>query len=456
VTLTVAIIGRPNVGKSTLFNRLVGGRLAIVDDTPGVTRDWQEAEASIGPLEFTAIDTAGLEEAAAGTLERRMRESTEAVLRRADVALFLIDARTGVTPLDRHFADLLRRSRKPVVLVANKCEGKVATANLAEAYALGLGEPLALSAEHGEGMSDLYDALAAHAPEEPSPESEEAEAEEIEGDVRPAGPLKLAIVGRPNVGKSTLVNRLIGEERLLVGPEAGITRDAIPVDWTWEGRAVRLVDTAGMRRKSRVEAKLEKLAVADTLKTIRLAEVVVLLLDGTLGLEKQDLTLADLVVQEGRALVIAVNKWDVVEDRAKALRAIEDRLEAGLAQVRGVPIVTFSATTGRHVDRLMPAVAAQMERWNRRVKTSELNRWLEGALERHSPPAVQGRRLKLRYATQVSARPPTVALFCSRPMSLPEDYIRYLANGFRESFDLAGVPIRFIVRKPDNPYDKAD
>jgi GTP-binding protein len=453
VTLTVAIIGRPNVGKSTLFNRLVGGRLAIVDDTPGVTRDWQEAEANIGPLEFTAIDTAGLEEAAAGTLERRMRESTEAVLRRADVALFLIDARTGVTPLDRHFADLLRRSRKPVVLVANKCEGKVATANLAEAYALGLGEPLALSAEHGEGMSDLYDALAAHVPEESPVEVDDIE-DDVEDEGRPAGPLKLAIVGRPNVGKSTLINRLIGEERLLVGPEAGITRDAIPVDWIWEDRAVQLVDTAGMRRKSRVEAKLEKLAVADTLKTIRLAEVVVLVLDGTLGLEKQDLTIADLVVQEGRALVIAVNKWDVVKDRAKALRAIEDRLEAGLAQVRGVPIVTFSAATGRHVDRLMPAVAAQVERWNRRVKTSELNRWLESALERHPPPAVQGRRLKLRYATQVTARPPTVALFCSRPMSLPEDYIRYLANGFRETFDLAGVPIRFIVRKPENPYEK--
>jgi GTP-binding protein len=451
VTLTVAIIGRPNVGKSTLFNRLVGGRLAIVDDTPGVTRDWQEAEASIGPLTFTAIDTAGLEDAAPGTLERRMRESTEAVLRRSDVALFLIDARAGVTPLDRHFADLLRKSGKPVVLVANKCEGKTPTANLGEAYALGLGEPLALSAEHGEGLSDLYDALAAHAEHEAFSEADE------EGDeAGPTGPLKLAIVGRPNVGKSTLVNRLIGEERLLVGPEAGITRDAIPVDWTWEGRAVRLVDTAGMRRKARVEAKLEKLAVADTLKTIRLAEVVVLVLDGTLGLEKQDLTIADLVVQEGRALVIAVNKWDLVEDRAKALRAIEDRLEAGLAQVRGVPIVTFSATTGRHVDRLMPAVAAQVERWNRRVKTSELNRWLEGALERHPPPAVRGRRLKLRYATQVSARPPTVALFCSRPMSLPEDYIRYLANGFRESFDLAGVPIRFIVRKPENPYEKAE
>lgn len=455
MTLTVAIVGRPNVGKSTLFNRLVGGRLAIVDDTPGVTRDWQEAEASIGPLHFTAIDTAGLEEAVPGTLERRMRESTEAVLRRADVVLFLIDARAGVTPLDRHFADLLRRSGKPVVLVANKCEGKIATANLAEAYALGLGEPLPLSAEHGEGLSDLYDVLAAHAEPETLVGAGEDEGVD-ESEAVPKGPLKLAIVGRPNVGKSTLVNRLIGEERLLVGPEAGITRDAISVDWTWQGRAIRLVDTAGMRRRARVEAKLEKLAVADTLKTIRLAEVVILVLDGTLGLEKQDLTIADLVVQEGRALVIGVNKWDLVEDRAKALRAIEERLEAGLAQVRGVPVVTFSAATGRHVDRLMPAVAAQVERWNRRVRTSELNRWLEGALERHAPPAVRGRRLKLRYATQVSARPPTVALFCSRPMSLPEDYIRYLANGFREAFDLAGVPIRFVVRKPDNPYDKAE
>ncbi len=446
-SLSVAIIGRPNTGKSTLFNRLVGKRLAIVDDTPGVTRDWQEAPARIGPLEFVAIDTAGLEEAAADSLEGRMRQQTEAVLARADLALFVIDARAGITPLDRHFADLLRRSRKPVVLVANKVEGRQGITGVAEAHALGLGEPIPLSAEHGEGFPDLYDAIAPFAAEE----EPEAAAEEAQ-----TGPLRLAIVGRPNVGKSTLVNRLIGEDRLLVGPEAGITRDAIPVDWTWKGRAIRLVDTAGMRRKAKVEAKLERLAVSDTLQSIRLAEVVVLVLDGTLGLDRQDLIIADLAVQEGRCLIVVVNKWDAVTDRALALSGIEDRLQTGLSQMRGVPLVTMSAETGRHVERLMPTVLRQYERWNRRVPTAKVNRFLEAAIEKHPPPAVRGRRLKLRYATQVSARPPTIALFTSRPMALPEDYVRYLANGFREAFDLPGIPVRILLRKPDNPYADDD
>lgn len=440
-SLTVAIIGRPNTGKSTLFNRLVGKRLAIVDDTPGVTRDWQEAPARIGPLEFIAIDTAGLEEAAATSLEGRMRQQTEAVLARADLALFVVDARAGITPLDRHFADLLRRSGKPVVLVANKAEGRQGTSGVAEAHALGLGTPIPMSAEHGEGLVDLYDAIAPHAEDKGEPEEP------------PGGPLKLAIVGRPNVGKSTLVNRLIGEDRLLVGPEAGITRDAIPVDWTWKDRPIRLVDTAGMRRKARVEQKLEKLAVTDTLQSIRLAEVVVLVLDGLVGLDRQDLIIADLAVQEGRVLIVVVNKWDAVEDRAVTLRAIEDRLQTGLSQMRGVPVITMSAETGRHVERLMPTVLAQYERWNRRISTAKVNKFLEAAIEKHPPPAVRGRRLKLRYATQVSARPPTIALFTSKPTALPEDYVRYLGNGFREAFDMPGVPVRILLRKPDNPYD---
>jgi len=443
-SLTVAIIGRPNTGKSTLFNRLVGKRLAIVDDTPGVTRDWQEAPARIGPLEFIAIDTAGLEEAAAASLEGRMRQQTEAVLARADLALFVVDARTGITPLDRHFADLLRRSGKPIVLVANKAEGRQGTSGVAEAHALGLGTPIPMSAEHGEGLVDLYDAIAPHAEDKGEPEEP------------PGGPLKLAIVGRPNVGKSTLVNRLIGEERLLVGPEAGITRDAIPVDWTWKDRPIRLVDTAGMRRKARVEQKLEKLAVTDTLQSIRLAEVVVLVLDGLVGLDRQDLIIADLAVQEGRVLIVVVNKWDAVEDRAVALRAIEDRLQTGLSQMRGVPVVTMSAETGRHVERLMPTVLSQYERWNRRISTAKVNKFLEAAIEKHPPPAVRGRRLKLRYATQVSARPPTIALFTSKPTALPEDYVRYLGNGFREAFDMPGIPVRILLRKPDNPYDSDD
>jgi len=445
--LKVAIIGRPNVGKSTLFNRLVGKRLAIVDDTPGVTRDRRYGDAEIAGLKFQIIDTAGLEEGRGDAMEVRMRRQTDAALEEADVALFLVDARSGIVPMDRHFADWLRRAPTPVVLVANKAEGREGMANAMEAFALGLGDPIAISAEHGEGMGELFRVLNEYAPEE---EDEAGEGGEI------APPIQLAIVGRPNAGKSTLVNRLLGEDRMLTGPEPGLTRDAIAVDWDWQGNRIKLVDTAGLRRKARIDAKLEKLSVADTLRTIRLAQVVVLVIDGQLGLEKQDLTIADMVEQEGRALVIVANKWDAVDDRALTLRAIEDRVTFSLTQVRGVPVVTLSALTGRHADRLMPAVIGAYERWNRRVKTAQFNRWLGGITQRHPPPAVQGRRVRLRYGAQVKARPPTFALFVSRPLALPDSYVRYLANSLRETFDMGGVPIRIELRKNANPYVDED
>ncbi|HET7593980.1 MAG TPA: ribosome biogenesis GTPase Der [Stellaceae bacterium] len=443
MALKVAIVGRPNVGKSTLFNRLVGQKLALVDDTPGVTRDRREGEASLGDLRFRVIDTAGLDEADEGSLGERMQEQTNRALADADVALFVVDARDGITPLDRHFADLLRRGAAPVVLVANKAEGRGGGSGAMEAFALGLGEPIAISAEHGDGMAELYAALAPYADQAAAGENEAAAAER---------PLQLAIIGRPNVGKSTLVNRLLGEERLLTGPEAGITRDAIAIRWNWQGRAVRLIDTAGLRRRAKVEEKLEKLSVADTLRAIRFAEVVVLVIDAAQMLEKQDLTIAHMVEEEGRALVIAVNKWDMVEDKSAALRKLKDRLETSLPQLQGLRFVLLSALTGAGMAKLMPAVMSTHEAWNRRIATPRLNRWLAAVQQRHPPPLVKGRRLKLRYMTQANIRPPTFALFAATPAALPDSYRRYLVNLLREDFDLPGVPIRMMLRKGDNPY----
>ncbi|WP_340150074.1 ribosome biogenesis GTPase Der [uncultured Sneathiella sp.] len=445
MTFTVAIIGRPNVGKSTLFNRLVGKKLALVDNTPGVTRDRREGEGSISNLNFRVIDTAGLEEKFDDSLEGRMRRQTEIALEEADVALMLIDAKAGVTPLDEHFAGWLRRAKTPVILVANKCEGKAGEPGLMESYALGLGDPVALSAEHGEGMAELFDALLPYE----KTKDEDGNAEDAEDAEKP---LQLAIVGRPNAGKSTLVNYLIGEERMLTGPEAGVTRDAIAVEWEFEGRAIKLVDTAGLRKKARVQKKLEKLSVADSLRVIRMAEVVVLMIDAEETFEKQDLTIAAHVIEEGRALVIAVNKWDKVKDRQGTLKLIRDRLSISLPQVRGIPVITLSALSGRGVEKLMPAVLEVYALWNSRISTARLNRWLEIMLEQHPPPMAKGRRLKIRYMTQVKARPPTFSLFMSSRGELPESYLRYLVNGLRQDFNLPAVPIRIFPRTGKNPY----
>jgi GTPase len=444
MALKVAIVGRPNVGKSTLFNRLVGQKLALVDDTPGVTRDRREGEAALGDLRFRVIDTAGLDQADEGSLGQRMQEQTARALAGADVALFVVDARDGLTPLDRHFADLLRRGTAPVVLVANKSEGRAGGSGALEAFALGLGEPIAISAEHGDGMAELYAALAPYADQAAAGESEAAATER---------PLQLAIIGRPNVGKSTLVNRLIGEERLLTGPEAGITRDAIAIAWDWQGRAIRLIDTAGLRRRPKVEEKLEKLSVADTLRAIRFAEIVVLVLDAMQPFERQDLTIARMVEEEGRGLVLVAGKWDAVTDKQKALKHIGDRLQTSLPQLQGISLVPVSGKTGAGLDKLMQAVVATHETWNRRIPTPKLNRWLADVQERHPPPLVAGRRLRLRYMTQANTRPPTFALFASKPGELPDAYRRYLVNLMRSEFDLPGVPVRMMLRKGKNPYD---
>jgi GTPase len=439
---TVAILGRPNVGKSTLFNRLVGRRAALVDGAPGVTRDRREGRGRIADLEFRVIDTAGLEEAAPTTLAGRMRAQTERSLDLADVVLLVIDAREGVTEPDRHFGGWLRKSGKPVVLIANKAERRAELGAVGESYRLGLGEPVPLSAQHGEGFGELYDRLRDFAP---LPE---------ETTVEEAGerPLQLAIVGRPNVGKSTLVNRLVGEDRLLTGPEPGITRDAIALEWEWHGRPIRLVDTAGLRRRARVEDGLERLSVADTLRTIRFAGTVVLVLDATQLFERQDLTIANLVTEEGRALVIAANKWDAVADKPAAMRQLRDRLDASLAQLHGVPLVPISGLAGTGLDALMKAVLAADAVWNKRVPTPSLNRWLAAIQEHHPPPLVGARRLKLRYMTQANTRPPTFALFASKPGELPDSYRRYLVNALRQDFDLPGTPIRLMLRKGANPY----
>ena len=454
MTFTVAIVGRPNVGKSTLFNRLIGRRIALVDPTPGVTRDRREGEGRIGRLRFTVIDTAGLEEAERGTLESEMRRQTERAVADAALAIFVVDARAGLTPLDRHFAEWLRATGRPVVVLANKCDDG-SDVMAAEAYALGLGTPIAFSAEHGFGMPDLAAAIAGHIP--PAGPRGDADVEEGAEEGGPElgsaeRPLQLAVVGRPNVGKSTLVNRLYGEERVITGPEHGITRDAIAIAWTWQGHAVKLIDTAGMRRRSRVAERIEKLSVGDTLRAIRFAHAVVVVIDATAPLERQDLTIAELVVNEGRAPVIAINKWDLVEDPKATLAEIRHRLDEALPQAHGVPVVTLSALSGRGVDRLLPAVWAAVGLWQRRISTGQLNRWLEQMQERHAPPLSKGRRVRIRYMTQVKSRPPTFALFVGHGTELPDSYIRYLVNGMREAFDMPGVPIRILLRRGRNPY----
>ena len=452
----VVIAGRPNVGKSTLFNRLVGRRQALVSDQPGVTRDRKEGEALMRGRRIRIIDTAGLEEAAPDTLFGRMRASSESAVSMADLVLFCIDARAGITPTDAHFANWLRRQNRPVMLIANKAEGQAGTEAALEAYSLGLGTPLALSAEHGEGISDLMGEIVDRLPDAPRQERRRRRDEEPEEgeeeEERPPGPLHLAIVGRPNAGKSTLLNCLLGEERMITGPEAGLTRDSISVDLHDEHGPIRLVDTAGMRKRARVEQHLERMSVSASIEALKMAEVVVLTLDATLGVHEQDLQIARLIEKEGRACVLALNKWDAVEDRVATRKAISDRIETSLAQVRGIPVVTFSALTGAGVHRLLPAVRKAYEVWNSRVTTGELNRWFEEMLDRHQPPLVDGRRLKLRYMTQVKARPPTFLLFGTRAEMLPDAYKRYLVNGLRETFHMPGVPIRIQLRGTKNPY----
>jgi GTPase len=455
----VAIIGRPNVGKSTLFNRLVGKKLALVDDEPGVTRDRREGDARLSDLAFTVVDTAGLEEGDPETLAGRMRAQTETALVGCDAVLFVVDARAGITAADRHFAAAVRRAGKPVIVVANKAEGLAGRDGAYEAFGLGLGDPIVFSAEHGEGVGELYDALAEVLPAARGDpfEGEKAEAlvvgdEEDGSELDLSKPLRIAVLGRPNAGKSTLLNRILGEDRLLTGPEPGITRDSIGLDTEWRGRRLKLFDTAGLRRRARVTEKIEKLAVADALRAVRFAEVVVLLVDATVPFEKQDLALADLVEREGRALVIGLNKWDLIDDksnRARELRAEADRL---LPQLRGARVIPVSGLTGAHVDRLLEAVLATHEAWNKRISTGRLNRWLAPAVEATPPPAVSGRRVKIRYITQPKARPPFFVLFGNSVESIPESYKRYLVNGLRETFGLIGVPIRLSLRSGDNPY----
>ncbi|MDG5487612.1 ribosome biogenesis GTPase Der [Sphingomonas sp. FW199] len=443
----VAIIGRPNVGKSTLFNRLVGKRLALVDDQPGVTRDRREGEASLLGLDFMVMDTAGYETEDAATLPGRMRAQTEAAVRDADVALFMIDARAGLTPLDEEIARWLRVSDTPVVLIANKAEGRAGESGVIEAMALGIGDPIPMSAEHGEGVVDLFEALRPYC-ERPDEDGEPEEPEDPD-----SAPLKLAIVGRPNAGKSTLINRILGEDRLITGPEAGITRDSIAVDWSWQGRPVRLIDTAGMRKKARVQEKLEKLSVADALRAIDFAEVVVLLLDATKGLELQDLKIADRVLQEGRALIIALNKWDVADDASSLFNGVKAALDEGLAQAKGIPLLTVSAVTGKGIDTLIKVAFETREAWSRRVSTGQLNRWFERAIDANPPPAPGGRRIKPRYITQNKTRPPAFVLFGTRVDQLPESYRRYLVNGLRREFGFGAVPVRLSLRAPKNPFD---
>lgn len=479
MSFTVALVGRPNVGKSTLFNRLVGKRLALVDDTPGVTRDRREGNAKISDMKFRVIDTAGLEETFDDSLEGRMRRQTEEALLEADIALFMIDARAGVTPLDEHFAQYLRKHDTPTYLIANKCEGASAQHSLHECYGLGLGEPVPVSAEHGEGILDIYQILLPFWEEEEALMKAEAQSnielvnldeidlDEIDGegtvldedeeleeiaDEDDGKPIQLAIVGRPNVGKSTLVNALIGKDRLLTGPEAGITRDSIALDWEWNGRAIKLIDTAGLRRRGRITKKIEKLSAADTRRAIRFAQVVALVLDANDMLEKQDLTIARQVIEEGRALVLVINKWDTIKDKQEALEKLSDRMQTSMPQVRGIPFVTVSALKGKNLHKILDSVLDIYQVWNRRIPTARLNEWLARMTEMHPPPLTHGRRIKLRYMTQAKTRPPTFASFISVPEDLPTSYMRYLINGLREDFDLWGVPLRIMMRKGKNPY----
>ncbi len=464
MSFTLAIVGRPNVGKSTLFNRLVGKRLALVDDQPGVTRDLREGAARLADLRFTVIDTAGLEDVTDDSLQGRMRRLTERAVDMADICLFMIDARAGVTPTDLVFADILRKRSKQVILAANKAEGSAADAGVIEAYSLGLGEPIRLSAEHGEGLNDLYSILMPLA--DAFEERAEEEAPDVDVDLTDeepdetvpvptdAKPLQVAVVGRPNAGKSTLINQIIGEDRLLTGPEAGITRDAISLRTEWQGVPMRIFDTAGMRKKAKIQEKLEKLSVSDGLRAVKFAEVVVVLLDAAIPFEQQDLRIADLAEREGRAVVIAINKWDVEEDRQGKLKELKESFERLLPQLRGAPLVTVSAKTGRGLDRLHAAIMSAYDVWNRRISTAGLNRWLSGMMEAHPPPAPQGKRIKLRYMTQAKTRPPGFVVMCSHPDKVPDSYSRYLVNGLRVDFDMPGTPIRLWMRGQNdaNPY----
>jgi GTP-binding protein len=453
MSFTIAIIGRPNVGKSTLFNRLVGQKLALVDDTPGVTRDRREGEGKLGDLEFTLIDTAGLDEGPKGSLTARMQEQTETAIGLADALLFVIDARAGLTPNDRAFADFARRADKPVVLVANKSEGKHGELGAMESYALGLGEPIQISAEHGEGLSDLYDSLRDIMPEPPEDVEDFDDDDIIESEEDIAKrPIRVAIVGRPNAGKSTTINYLLGEERLLTSAEAGTTRDSISVEVNHKGREFRIFDTAGLRRRSRIEEKLEKLSVADALRAIRFAEVVVLMMDSQTKFEEQDLRIANLIEREGRALVVAVNKWDLMSQKGSLVNDLRTDVDHMLPQVKGVPIVPISGLMGEGIDKLMKAIEESYAVWNRRVPTASLNRWFEQAVDANPPPSVSGRRLKLNYATQAKARPPSFIVFCSRADAVPESYLRYLVNSMRTFFDLPGTPIRITLREKANPF----
>ena len=453
---TVVIVGRPNVGKSTLFNRLVGKKLALVDDQPGVTRDRRFGDASLLGLDFQIVDTAGWEDENIKTLSGRMRQQTMAALEGADAALFVIDARAGLSPLDEEIGNWLREQEVPVIVVANKAEGRAAEGGIYESFALGLGDPVPLSAEHGTGVADLFDALRPHIEFKQPEDTPEWEGEE--GEDPPLGPLKLAIVGRPNAGKSTLINRLLEEDRLLTGPEAGVTRDSIAVDWEWtdpktgEAREIKLIDTAGMRKKAKVVEKLEKLSVADARRAVDFAEVVVLLLDATQGLEHQDLKIAAMAIEEGRALMIAINKWDIAEEPPSLFNGIKEALSEGLAQVKGLPVFSVSAITGKGLDQMIGAAFELRETWSKRVPTAALNRWFDDALMNNPPPAPKGRRIKLRYITQAATRPPRFVVFGTRLDMLPTSYERYLVNGIRKTFGLEGVPVRVNLRSPKNPY----